>query len=45
MLAATVGPNSRPPKPITFSFEPHMGVFVDAQDKYVTLELFLASTH
>ncbi|KAK7473107.1 Vacuolar protein sorting-associated protein 53 [Stygiomarasmius scandens] len=33
MLAATVGPNSRPPKPITFSFEPHMGVFVDAHDK------------
>ncbi|KAF5348642.1 hypothetical protein D9758_006764 [Tetrapyrgos nigripes] len=33
MLKATVGPSSRPPKPITHSFEPHMGIFVNAQDK------------
>ncbi|KAL0581905.1 Vacuolar protein sorting-associated protein 53 [Marasmius crinis-equi] len=33
MLQHTVNPNSRPPKSIKASFEPHMDVFVDAQDK------------
>ncbi|KAK1230251.1 Vacuolar protein sorting-associated protein 53 [Marasmius sp. AFHP31] len=33
MLQHTVSANSRPPKSIKASFEPHMGVFVDAQDK------------
>ncbi|KIK69081.1 hypothetical protein GYMLUDRAFT_214055 [Collybiopsis luxurians FD-317 M1] len=33
MLSATVSPNSRPPKPLTHAFDPHMSVFVDAQDR------------
>ncbi|KAF5383425.1 hypothetical protein D9757_006101 [Collybiopsis confluens] len=33
MLSATVSPNSRLPKPLTHAFDPHMSVFVDAQDK------------
>ncbi|KAJ3772997.1 Vps53-like protein [Lentinula raphanica] len=33
MLSATVKPNTRPPKPLTHAFDPHMNVFVDAQDK------------
>ncbi|KAJ3999292.1 Vps53-like protein [Lentinula boryana] len=33
MLSATVNSNSRPPKPLTHAFDPHMGVFVDAQDR------------
>ncbi|KAJ3873143.1 Vps53-like protein [Lentinula edodes] len=33
MLSATVQSNSRPPKPLTHAFDPHMSVFVDAQDR------------
>ncbi|KAI3609669.1 garp complex subunit [Moniliophthora roreri] len=33
MLRETVTSTSRPPKSLKASFEPHMGVFVDAQDK------------
>ncbi|KAK7045611.1 Vacuolar protein sorting-associated protein 53 [Paramarasmius palmivorus] len=33
MLQETVTSTSRPPKSMKASFEPHMGVFVDAQDK------------
>ncbi|KAJ7217738.1 Vps53-like protein [Mycena pura] len=33
MLHATAAFHSAPPKTITSAFEPHMGVFVDAQDK------------
>ncbi|KAJ7497608.1 Vps53-like protein [Mycena latifolia] len=33
MLTATAPSHSAPPKTITSAFEPHMGVFVDAQDK------------
>lgn len=36
MLSATVQSNSRPPKPLTHAFDPHMSVFVDAQDRYVS---------
>ena len=28
--------DQRPPKPITSAFELHMGVFVDAQDRFRT---------
>ena len=33
MLKATDNPHSEPGKPISAAFEPHMSVFVDAQDK------------
>ncbi|KDR67572.1 hypothetical protein GALMADRAFT_79772 [Galerina marginata CBS 339.88] len=33
MLKATDNPHSEPGKPISAAFEPHMGIFVDAQDK------------
>ncbi|KAG6877048.1 hypothetical protein C0993_010734 [Termitomyces sp. T159_Od127] len=33
MLAATTGTHAIPPKPISAAFEPHMSIFVDAQDK------------
>ncbi|KAG6853779.1 hypothetical protein C0991_001490 [Blastosporella zonata] len=33
MLAATAGAHAVPPKPISAAFEPHMSIFVDAQDK------------
>ncbi|KAJ6594211.1 Vps53-like protein [Mycena capillaripes] len=33
MLISTAPSHSAPPKTITSAFEPHMGVFVDAQDK------------
>ncbi|KAF8210667.1 Vps53-like protein [Mycena galopus ATCC 62051] len=33
MLNITATPHSAPPKTITSAFEPHMGIFVDAQDK------------
>ncbi|KAF7361607.1 Vacuolar protein sorting-associated protein 53 [Mycena venus] len=33
MLNITATPHSAPPKTITSAFEPHMGVFVDAQDR------------
>ncbi|KAJ7091114.1 Vps53-like protein [Mycena epipterygia] len=33
MLNATAHSHSAPPKTMTSAFEPHMGVFVDAQDK------------
>ncbi|KAF9268827.1 hypothetical protein L218DRAFT_917932 [Marasmius fiardii PR-910] len=36
MLQHTATANSRPPKSIKASFEPHMAVFVDAQDKALT---------
>ena len=32
----------RTPKLMSSAFDPHMGVFVDAQDKLVILPLFLA---
>lgn len=28
------GGTSQPQKPISAAFEPHLGIFVDAQDKY-----------
>jgi hypothetical protein len=34
MLKATDNPQAEPGKPISAAFEPHMGIFVDAQDKY-----------
>lgn len=37
MLKATDYSHSEPGKPISAAFEPHMGIFVDAQDKYVVL--------
>lgn len=33
ILKATDNPQSEPGKPISAAFEPHMGIFVDAQDK------------
>ncbi|KAJ3505368.1 hypothetical protein NLJ89_g7457 [Agrocybe chaxingu] len=33
ILKATDNPHSEPGKPISAAFEPHMGIFVDAQDK------------
>ncbi|KAJ3726398.1 Vps53-like protein [Lentinula guzmanii] len=36
MLSATVNSNSRSPKPLTHTFGPHMGVFVDAQDRVLS---------
>ncbi|KAF8187487.1 Vps53-like protein [Pholiota molesta] len=33
MLKATDNPQAEPGKPISAAFEPHMGIFVDAQDK------------
>ncbi|KAG5717946.1 Vacuolar protein sorting-associated protein 53 like protein [Termitomyces sp. T112] len=33
MLAATTGAHAIPPKQISAAFEPHMSIFVDAQDK------------
>lgn len=41
MLKATDNPHSEPGKPISAAFEPHMGIFVDAQDKYATPILML----
>ena len=35
MLKATDNPQSEPGKPMSAAFEPHMGIFVEAQDKYV----------
>jgi len=35
MLKATDNPHSEPGKPISAAFEPHMTIFVDAQDKLV----------
>jgi len=37
ILKATDNPHSEPGKPISASFEPHMSIFVDAQDKWVCL--------
>ncbi|KAI0633222.1 Vps53-like protein [Trametes polyzona] len=37
LLKATTPPNAtRPLKPITSAFEPHMGVYIDAQDKVLS---------
>ncbi|KAI0829823.1 Vps53-like protein [Trametes gibbosa] len=37
LLRTTTSTNAtRPPKPITTAFEPHMGVFIDAQDKILS---------
>ncbi|KAI0358545.1 hypothetical protein OH77DRAFT_1420941 [Trametes cingulata] len=37
LLKATTPPNAtRPLKPITSAFEPHMGVYIDAQDKILS---------
>ncbi|RPD57521.1 hypothetical protein L226DRAFT_503394 [Lentinus tigrinus ALCF2SS1-7] len=37
ILKATTPSNAtRPPKPITSAFEPHMGVYIDAQDKVLS---------
>ncbi|EIW62635.1 uncharacterized protein TRAVEDRAFT_160554 [Trametes versicolor FP-101664 SS1] len=37
LLKATTPPNAtRPLKPITSAFEPHMGVFIDAQDRVLS---------
>ena len=45
MLKATDNPHSEPGKPISAAFEPHMGIFVDAQDKYVLLLQIDRLTH
>ncbi|KAG6861932.1 hypothetical protein C0995_009882 [Termitomyces sp. Mi166 len=36
MLATTAGTHTASPKPISAAFEPHMSIFVDAQDKVLT---------
>jgi hypothetical protein len=33
-MLTTGSPVSAPPRPISTAFEPHMKVFIDAQDKY-----------
>jgi len=39
ILKNTSATPSRPSKTISSAFEPHMGVFVDAQDKYVAISI------
>ncbi|KAL0956636.1 hypothetical protein HGRIS_002769 [Hohenbuehelia grisea] len=36
ILNATATTTSRPPQPISAAFEPHMGIFVDAQDRAIS---------
>ena len=39
ILKSTTATPSRPSKTISSAFEPHMGVFVDAQDKWVLISI------